>query len=442
MNYFMVLLVLIGMMSSFLALNTAYGMWTPLSPEDLLKESKTIFVGIVTEVNPVDVKYQSQVARNGTIKEKVGPETITLEEYTVGVEDFLKNPQETDTIKVLRATVSGVPTGPSKISGFDVGDRVLFYLPKDEEQTHFAGQYLPESFRIPEQCDAVEVLDAKRIDGGNSFAKMQKDVEIKDNFTAGVPIQFRYDRDVGTLFGQSFEVSVGINNVDGNAIRNVFHKTIPVNVDPCKWIGSAQWEFVPQEGEYRMNMHVSSEDSGSGSSTHFSVIGSSKVTSPMSQLDSGIPFDEIQCKDGFMLIQKHDGLPACVTKSTKQKLVERGWAKNMGMLDWMGNTYYFETFPISPDAYVNQTQMSFHGVTFRLFPQPFNGGLPVTGCGGQYYWVDTIFANKSVERLKIFVNEQSCKDDSFPIVFSNHIPQAGLMYHNGDLRLLVARNSK
>lgn len=51
-----------------------------------------------------------------------------------------------------------------------------------------------------------------------------------------------------------------------------------------------------------------------------------KVIPPLEQFNSGIPFNEIQCKDDFVLIQKYDGTPACVTFKTKEKLIERGWA--------------------------------------------------------------------------------------------------------------------
>ncbi|AFS82967.1 hypothetical protein NSED_05825 [Candidatus Nitrosopumilus sediminis] len=50
-------------------------------------------------------------------------------------------------------------------------------------------------------------------------------------------------------------------------------------------------------------------------------------TSPLKQLQSGIPVDEIQCKDGLVQIfKKSDNSPACVTPETKEKLIERGWA--------------------------------------------------------------------------------------------------------------------
>ncbi len=49
------------------------------------------------------------------------------------------------------------------------------------------------------------------------------------------------------------------------------------------------------------------------------------IDSPLKQTQSGISFNEIQCKQNLVLIQKYDGSPACVTESTKTKLIERGW---------------------------------------------------------------------------------------------------------------------
>lgn len=48
--------------------------------------------------------------------------------------------------------------------------------------------------------------------------------------------------------------------------------------------------------------------------------------SPLKQFKSGIVFHEIKCDDDLQLIQKYDGSPACVTESTKENLIERGWA--------------------------------------------------------------------------------------------------------------------
>lgn len=61
---------------------------------------------------------------------------------------------------------------------------------------------------------------------------------------------------------------------------------------------------------------------------HFLVSVNLKEMYPLKQIQNGIPFTEIQCKEGLILIQKYDGSPACVTEQTKQKLIERGWVKN------------------------------------------------------------------------------------------------------------------
>ncbi|MGY5148399.1 MAG: hypothetical protein ACW9W4_10415 [Candidatus Nitrosopumilus sp. bin_7KS] len=50
---------------------------------------------------------------------------------------------------------------------------------------------------------------------------------------------------------------------------------------------------------------------------------------PLKQIESGLFFDEVICKDDFELAFKHDDTPACVTESTKQKLVEREWTRNI-----------------------------------------------------------------------------------------------------------------
>ncbi|MGY5149547.1 MAG: hypothetical protein ACW9W3_05740 [Candidatus Nitrosopumilus sp. bin_68KS] len=53
--------------------------------------------------------------------------------------------------------------------------------------------------------------------------------------------------------------------------------------------------------------------------------GSPKIYPPLKQNHVGIVTENIQCKDDFILLQKYDYSPACVTESTKQKLTERGW---------------------------------------------------------------------------------------------------------------------
>ncbi len=52
------------------------------------------------------------------------------------------------------------------------------------------------------------------------------------------------------------------------------------------------------------------------------------ILSPIKQLKSGILPLDIECKKGLNLIFKiSDGSPACVKPETKEKLIERGWAR-------------------------------------------------------------------------------------------------------------------
>ena len=49
------------------------------------------------------------------------------------------------------------------------------------------------------------------------------------------------------------------------------------------------------------------------------------IPSPLQQVQEGVPFDEIQCRDGKVPMQSPGGTPACVNESSSAKLVERGW---------------------------------------------------------------------------------------------------------------------
>ncbi|MGH1521524.1 MAG: hypothetical protein ACRBB2_04025 [Nitrosopumilus sp.] len=48
---------------------------------------------------------------------------------------------------------------------------------------------------------------------------------------------------------------------------------------------------------------------------------------PLKQIASGIPRDEISCKENLQLVFKNtNGSPACVMLETVEKLIQRGWA--------------------------------------------------------------------------------------------------------------------
>lgn len=60
---------------------------------------------------------------------------------------------------------------------------------------------------------------------------------------------------------------------------------------------------------------------------------------PLKQFESGISFDEIQCKDGLVLIQKYNGSPACVKPDSVVELLTRGWTVKQIPVTFSGNGY-------------------------------------------------------------------------------------------------------
>lgn len=48
---------------------------------------------------------------------------------------------------------------------------------------------------------------------------------------------------------------------------------------------------------------------------------------PHKQKKNGMGIEFIKCNDGLVFVQKNDGSPSCVKPETKERLIERGWAK-------------------------------------------------------------------------------------------------------------------
>ncbi|WP_179372584.1 serpin family protein [Nitrosopumilus ureiphilus] len=73
---------------------------------------------------------------------------------------------------------------------------------------------------------------------------------------------------------------------------------------------------------------VGIQESFAENNSQYNLLEKDTDDPPLKQSNLGIPIFEIQCKVNLVLIQKHDGSPACVTLQTKEKLIERGWADN------------------------------------------------------------------------------------------------------------------
>jgi|GEM_PF-2919906 len=326
----------------------AYGIWVRQSPQELIDQSSTIFVGNITSVNIQHLQkaqfYTMEV--NGTDKNFVRNYTLNLDEYSVDVSEFLKNPQNTNKITVRQPTI-GLPTGLGALGGFKAGDRVLFYI----KNLDGINEYSPESFVIPQFCIAKDVLTQKRVEGSNNFTVIQNGIKVDyGNFTANTPIQFIYDRDVDTLYGKSFDVLVYITKNTGSTNDEiVFSKDIHAESKPCEWVVSTEWGFTLGEGKYRMNITVKDSNStDSESYTDFTVkpnVIMSNYVSPLKQFKSGIAAKDVKCKEGLQFIMKNEnGQPACVTPHTFDELITRGWGiMPLGGLPIYHSTSIFDT---------------------------------------------------------------------------------------------------
>ncbi|WP_182126454.1 hypothetical protein [Nitrosopumilus sp. b2] len=301
------------MVGSFFTISTAYGIWLPQSPEELLEESQAIFVGIITSVNKLELE---QPIHNEDFP-------LILDEYTVYVEESVKNTQIPETLTVRQPTVS-TPGRLFPYEGFEIGDRVLFYV-KSFDGT---STYSKESFLIPKQCDTFSVITKPRMIGSD-YIMMQNGVEKQDNFTANSLMQFTAKRDMGTLSGASLEYDVFISKQVGGTYKNiVLNQTVTGKAQPCEWLSVAQWEFTPDTGNYLLNGRVYKVMSNfSISNQFFSVL----AEPPLKQFKSGVPFSEIKCNGDLQLTQRYDDSPACVKSETVFELIKRGWVSNIIM---------------------------------------------------------------------------------------------------------------
>ncbi|GKS67773.1 hypothetical protein YTPLAS73_13200 [Nitrosarchaeum sp.] len=104
---------------------------------------------------------------------------------------------------------------------------------------------------------------------------------------------------------------------------------------------------------------------------------------PLKLFNTGYYLDEIQCKQNLVLIQKYDGTPACVTESTKQKLVERGWTSTMVLNDNQKEIgSYLKQVEILDENYVRMS-MSYptNDANHEIYPDDYQS--IVSGCTEQ-----------------------------------------------------------
>lgn len=125
--------------------------------------------------------------------------------------------------------------------------------------------------------------------------------------------------------------TVNIEFVVIDDFPDVYHsENVPLSLKRCQPYAEASTEFIMSEpSTFAIRAIVGNNEGGSQSFSGIKVID--YILSPLKQLRSGIPINEIKCREEMVLITKSsDGSPACVTPETKEELIERGWAKSDG----------------------------------------------------------------------------------------------------------------
>ena len=139
----------------------------------------------------------------------------------------------------------------------------------------------------------------------------------------------------------------------------VFIDAIPINVTTQE-SRILEYLWIPKtEGIYFYEMYLLDE----GKPVSLSFAGSSFLYSDQilvtsnslkDQLTSGTSFENLQCMNDLVLIQRHNESPACVTPETKTKLIDRGWIEE-SVCHGCGERF-FENYKINCDNQLNPYQ--------------------------------------------------------------------------------------
>lgn len=308
MRYFVILLVFAGFIGTVYAI-------PPQNSERLYDISDTIIFGKI-------------ILANSTFSP-----TNTL--YHVEVEKFHKNPQDDDIIFAVGPNTENPRLGNQV---FDVGDKaLLFLINRTEYDPYYSVHY--HSFLIKpewEECDIFRTDFPREhwIFGGRGPDPKvhQQNSTDRHNFKLGQEVTLTYDIFNITPNQQTVLVGLTIFNRDDPDSTYVFRNTSTHSLKPCVPYRTLDWSFTPSKpGDYGAEFD---NLMGSRITIGFTVKGSqsdsdddSRTLSPLKQFESGISIDNIICREQLILVQRHDGSPACVRPETKQKLIERGWTQ-------------------------------------------------------------------------------------------------------------------
>lgn len=298
MKYFVISLVLfIGIFLATLGLiQTSSALILGMSSERILETQEFVLLGTIESVE----------TRPG--------ET----EYTFTVLEYIKTPLDFNKASPLHA----VGCSKNQTGGcgtFEKGQDVMFILNERSEILRVSEL----SFVSPNpNCTIDEIF--RYNDGKYSGLSLHQGSEDDPYLYTNSPITAQYYYTNRDLEAKSVDVTITV--VD-NFQDTLKEETIRLDLEECQPNAKAEIEFVidsPDSFSIRYMVGGHGNISGTMNSDTYKIFDKS----PLKQFESGIPIDEIQCKEGLEVVLKSsDGSPACVFPETKKILIERGWAK-------------------------------------------------------------------------------------------------------------------
>ncbi len=174
-----------------------------------------------------------------------------------------------------------------------------------------------DAFAQEQTCDINKTIEARKI--------LEKDPVVQE-FLKDHPSAF-FEHPPNYDEGNPWTTSVFYHN--GLSLGIVVSQEDPGG--NCYWIRAYHVEYeVPTSG---LGIGMSRSQTFESEKMDDALLAVQNLTNPHKQMKIGIPLHEIKCKEGLVPIFKRDRIhPACVTDSTWNELLLRGWAPlRMGM---------------------------------------------------------------------------------------------------------------
>lgn len=470
---YLILFAVITILSTFVFLQSVDAQDIVL---DSYKNSDLVLVGKVINL--------SQTPSTQTVQQS------NQTQYDIQVEKYYKNPQSA---KLVSAYGYGKGIYFMYDPTFDVGDRLYLFLKKEQ------GRYVIQhpSFRLDNDCSADGLVPSNVFEDPNTIhhgppANTELSVSGFDEngkFQVADTVQINYSAENYFPLMTNAIVELNVTDQDGKV---VLYDKKEIVIPACNGQVPLLWNLVAEKiGNYSAqvkvfrNYEISRETFFSREEPRLEygyVVEANSIAvsldktvypilAPLKQFKSGIAAKDVVCKQGRvyyeLVMKKSNGQPICIKGTSLKALTLRGYIPEYnGALDGEiptddphnekevttentmiinDKTYFFSTINQTKPWALEGKKISFHDVTFTLFPRPSSlnlGGF----CGSGTFGASIRFPDGLRESLSIRIPEMECLHDFAKTdltKLTNHTnPQAGLTVSDQELRVLVSADNQ